>query len=197
MQQEGNGVTPARGTGRPAYVLRRAVRPDGPTDRLTERLWVAVRRMPKVVAAAATGTGLVLLASGRTALGAATLGLGATVYALVAISVTWDRLDDPHGPRAGGHGRAFRAQAAALVTLQGVVLALVVTLAGGDPSPTVKVAGVALVVGVLLGLLQAGLVGIDVTSDGQTAIATFLFNLTLWACAYGLLCLAAELVLGR
>jgi hypothetical protein len=153
--------------------------------------------MPKVVAAAATGTGLVLLASGRTALGAATLGLGATVYALVAISVTWDRLDDPHGPRAGAHGRAFRAQAAALVTLQGVVLALVVTLAGGDPSPTVKVAGVALVVGVLLGLLQAGLVGIDVTSDGQTAIATFLFNLTLWACAYGLLCLAAELVLGR
>jgi hypothetical protein len=116
---------------------------------------------------------------------------------MVAIAVFWDRLDDPRGPRAGTHGAAFRAQAAALVTLQGVVLALVLTLAGDDPSLTVKVAGAALVTGVLLGLLQAGLVAIDVTSDGQIAIATILFNLTLWACAYGLLCLAAELVLGR
>ncbi|MGH9252471.1 MAG: hypothetical protein ACRD0W_23560 [Acidimicrobiales bacterium] len=197
MPQRGYGDSPATGARRPAFVLRRAVRPAGATDQLVDRLWVAVRRLPKVVAAVAAAAGLALIASGHSPLGAATLGLAATVYALLAITVFWDRLDDPHGPSAGGRGAAFRGPAAALVTLQGVVLALVLTLAGDDPSLTVRVAGVALVVGVLLGLLQAGLVAIDATSDGQTAIATILFNLMLWACAYGLLCLAAELVLGR
>ncbi|HEY9409502.1 MAG TPA: hypothetical protein VIP77_07970, partial [Jiangellaceae bacterium] len=106
--------------------------------------------------------------------------------------------DPPVRPHAEvSHAAAFRAQATALVTLQAVVLTLVLTLAGDNASPTVKVAGVALVVGVLLGLVQGGLVALGVAGSGQVAIATLVFNLTMVACGYGLLCLAAELVLER
>lgn len=183
---------------RPA--TRIVTRPPGDdgTDDVASRLWRAMPVLYQAVAVAAALIGVLLLLAGEPALGSATLALALFVSAVLVLSRVWNRLDPPVRPRTEvSHTAAFRAQAAALVTLQAVVLTLVLTLAGDDASPTVKVAAVALVVGVLLGLVQGGLVALGVSGSGQVAIATLVFNLTMWACGYGLLCLAAELVLER
>jgi hypothetical protein len=95
-------------------------------------------------------------------------------------------------------GPAMRTEATSLVTLQGVVLGLVFSFLGDRAvSPAVAVASVALVVGVLLGLLLLGLIAFGINERREAWVAAQLFLLSLSAAAYGLLCIAAATVFER
>lgn len=180
-------------------VMRPVASPGGQATR-RPALPAPLTRMPlrlsQLVIGIATATGAWLLVTGPIALAAATLSLAATVALVVGVSLVWDSFDESRPDLATGkHAEAFQSQAAGLVTLQGVVLTLVLTLADQTTSTTIKAGGVALVIGVLFGLVLAGLVALGISGQGQLLIATLVFNLTVWSCAYGLLCLAAALVL--
>jgi hypothetical protein len=95
-------------------------------------------------------------------------------------------------------GPAIRTEATGLVTLQGVVLGLVFSFIGNRVvTPAVAVASVALVIGVLLGLLLLGLIAFGINDRREAWVAAQLFLLSLSAAAYGLLCIAAATVLER
>ncbi len=159
--------------------------------------WTRLARAHRWVAIGSATAGVLLLLNDEPALGAAALGFAVTVRAYIAVTLAWNRRHvDPPGaatPEPAAVGKTFGDFAAVLVALQGVTLALVLTLGGAAPTSTIRVAGVALVAGVLLGLLlgQAAAGGV---SAGQRLLATVFLTLTVWACAFGLLCLGAALV---
>lgn len=141
--------------------------------------------------------GVAAFRSGVPALGVASLALSLMIVVFVRLSQFFNALPtgiavpDP-GP---SHGGALQAQAAALVTLQGVVLGLVLALGDQQTTVTVKVAGLALVIGVLIGLLLVTMTAMGATGRPRLMLSAMLFQLTVWAGGYGLLCLASSLAL--
>jgi hypothetical protein len=161
-------------------------------------------------AAAVAGFVMVIL-SLDTPLVAATFGLALVIAGFVLASSGWrylankDRQDStgpappkpPTGSAASAPGTqmspAVTAATALAIQVQGVVLGLVFVFTRQD-STTVKVGAVSLGLGVIIGLLLYSLAAIDVSGPRTQAAALFLFNLTLWALAYGLLCIVAAFV---
>jgi hypothetical protein len=88
---------------------------------------------------------------------------------------------------------AMTAATALAIQVQGVVLGLVFAFTRQD-STTVKVGAVSLGLGVVVGLLLYSLAAINISGPRTQAVAVFLFNLTLWTLAYGLLCIVAAFV---
>jgi hypothetical protein len=142
--------------------------------------------------------GLVLLWA-TTALAAATLALGVVLLFFQRFAIAMGGLAaSPSSPDIQLVGTAMRAETAGLVTLQGVVLGLVFSFLGDHAvTPAVGVAAVALVCGVLLGLLLLSLIAFGIQDHRQAHVAAHLFILSLSSAAYGLLCIAAATVFER
>lgn len=151
------------------------------------------------VAGVALAAGVIILLQGETALGVAALGQALLVAVYFALVLVWLAVgEDDGGPDLTAAASAFQKQAAALVTLAGVVLALVIALPGDDsPTLTIKVAGAALVVSALAGLLLAGLVATGVGARAQYFLASIVYSASIWTLSFGLLCLATALVIER
>lgn len=132
-------------------------------------------------------------------LAAATLVLGLVELFFRRFARAWAALSsDPSVSDFDVVGPAMRTETSGLVALQGVVLGLVFSfISGAAVSPTVRVAAVALVVGVLLGLLLLSLIAFGIDDARQGRIAAQVFILSLNAAAYGLLCIGAATVFER
>jgi hypothetical protein len=159
------------------------------------RVVVGVRRaMPY----AAVVAGLLLIPVALP-LAVATVTLGLVELFFRQFSTAWAALaDDPSPPAAAAVGTALRTETTGLVTLQGVVLGLVFSFLGdGVVTPTIRVAAVALALGVLLGLLLLSMVAYGIDNLRQGRVAGQVFILSLNAAAYGLLCIGAATVFER
>jgi hypothetical protein len=162
---------------------------------LPVRVVVDVRRAVPYVA---VGAGLLLLPV-SVALATATVTLGLVELFFRRFAQAWAALArDPSPPDAGVVGSALRTETTGLVTLQGVVLGLVFSFLGnGVVTPTIRVAAVALALGVLLGLLLLSMVAYGIDTQVQGRVAGQVFILSLDAAAYGLLCIGAATVFER
>jgi hypothetical protein len=106
----------------------------------------------------------------------------------------------PGGPPAQGAARrelspAMTSGTNLAITVQGFVLGLVFAfLDTQTASATVKVGVASLATGVIVGVLLYSLAAISVPGPRTRALAVILFNVTLWALCYGLLCLVAAVV---
>jgi len=189
-----------------------------PSARAKSRLIGAI----KTSAGAAAVAGFVMIIVGlETPLVVATFGLAAVITGFLVAARGWtylaakDATGTPRAPEVqappGGFAQtqsvdpavartpgsqmspAMTAATALAIQVQGVVLGLVFAFTRQD-SITVKVGAVSLGLGVIVGLLLYSLAAIDVSGPRTQAIAVFLFNLTLWTLAYGLLCIVAAFV---
>jgi hypothetical protein len=92
----------------------------------------------------------------------------------------------------------FTSLATSLVTLNGVVLALVFSFLGeGEASLTVKLGAGSLALGILFGLTMMLAVSFGASTNERVAIAFNLLLVSAYAAAYGILCIAAAVVLER
>lgn len=81
------------------------------------------------------------------------------------------------------------------ITVQGFVLGLVFAFLDKDTATaTVKVGVASLGTGVIVGVLLYSLAAISVSGPRTRSMTLMLFNVTLWALCYGLLCLIAAVV---
>jgi hypothetical protein len=169
--------------------------PRDPPFPMPLRVLVAARRALPYVAVL---IGL-LLTPVTLALAVATVALGLVELFFRQFAAAWATLSPkPSVPDFDVVGPALRSEATGLVTLQGVVLGLVFSFLGGHAvTATVQVAAVALVVGVLLGLLLLSLIAFGIDNPRQGRIAAQVFILSLNAAAYGLLCIGAATVFER
>ena len=103
-------------------------------------------------------------------------------------------------PVRAGHDETvpnpFNAVATVLVTTPGVVLGLLAVFGTtGTLTTTVKVATAALTTALLLGIILNGLVSMqDIGNPPRSTVIRFMFNLTLWALALGVLGIAMGIV---
>ncbi|GGQ72091.1 hypothetical protein [Kitasatospora griseola] len=137
----------------------------------------------------------------------ATFSLAAIIVLYIASALLWEALSGaqevdlrpaaaiPQTPERTFPLSPAMAQATQLaVTVQGVVLGLVFAFLGSrEATATIKVGAVALVVGVILGLLLYALVVIEVPGNSCAAMAGVLFNWCLWSASYGLTCVVCSL----
>jgi hypothetical protein len=131
------------------------------------------------------------------ALRAATWGLFLVVVLWVGGALLWGAINPP-AANEPDLSELLRNAANVVITVDGVVLGLIYTFSTskGAAIPTVvKVGVLALVVGVVVGLLLYALVAGRITTRPAVAVATGLFSLIAWALAYGLLCIVFALVL--
>jgi hypothetical protein len=131
------------------------------------------------------------------ALRAATWGLFVVVVLWVGGALLWGAINPP-AANEPDLSELLRNAANVVITVDGVVLGLIYTFSAGKGTaiPTVvKVGVLALVAGVVVGLLLYALVAGRITTRPAVAVATGLFSLIAWALAYGLLCIVFALVL--
>lgn len=144
-----------------------------------------------------------MLLTGTWAGAAATLSLAIVVVVFEKVGYAWNHAvpgpDEPEMP--GGDAdktTAFLALASALVTLQGVVITLVFSLLGAnEASFVIDVGAAALVLGLLSGLVTAFMVAPGISSQLQLRMAGHGLRVTVWACSYGLLCVAMAVIVER
>lgn len=147
---------------------------------------------------ALVGGGVLALSRVQTALVVATLALAGVIIVFWLAAVGWGYLAgrDAMGttaptasaPTVPSLSPAMTAATSLAIQVQGVVLGLVFAFSHQD-SVVVKVGVVALAVGIVVGLLLYGLTAFEVTGQRTLSAAVILFDLTLFALAYGLLCL--------
>ena len=131
------------------------------------------------------------------ALVAATWALFIVVILWVGGASVWGAINPP-ALNEPDLSDLLRNAANLVITVDGVVLGLIYTFstAGKAPTPAVvKVGALALVAGVIVGLLLYSLVAGRITTRTSVAVATALFSLIAWTLAYGLLCIVFALVL--
>lgn len=131
------------------------------------------------------------------ALVAATWGLFVVMALWVGGAVLWGAINPP-APEEPDLSELLRNAANVVITVDGVVLGLIYTFSTTREAPiptVVKVGAMALVLGVVVGLLLYSLVAGKITTRAAVAIATGLFSLIAWSLAYGLLCIVFALVL--
>jgi hypothetical protein len=131
------------------------------------------------------------------ALVAATWGLFVVMALWVGGAVLWGAVNLP-ATEEPDLSELLRNAANVVITVDGVVLGLVYTFSTTREAPiptVVKVGALALVLGVVVGLLLYSLVAGKITTRTAVAIATGLFSLIAWSLAYGLLCIVFALVL--
>jgi hypothetical protein len=154
-------------------------------------IWYAISVLGALLAAI-----LIQLSTKETALKSSTWGLAVFMFVWVVGALIWGEIN----PRAAGEpdlSDLLRNAAAVVITVDGVVLGLIYTFTSASNHPatlTGKVGALALVVGLMLGLLLYSLVAGKITTLRSIAVATGLYSLTAWALAYGLLCVAFTLV---
>lgn len=145
--------------------------------------------------------GLLLLLVGEYVAGAATLLLALGVNLYLRLADAYNRTTGtPRGQQdpAASVAANFTSLATSLVTLNGVVLALVFSFLGeGEASLVVKLGAAALALGILLGLTLMLAVSFGVSTRERVDIAFNLLLSTVYGCAYGILCIAAAVVLER
>lgn len=92
-------------------------------------------------------------------------------------------------------GAAFKDGANLVITVEGVVLGLVFAfVAKGAGITLVNVGAASLAVGVLLGILLYSLAAGGIPTNWGAAIASLMLNLSLYALAYGLICIVGGLI---
>ena len=92
-------------------------------------------------------------------------------------------------------GAAFKDGANLVITVEGVVLGLVFAfITKGPSSAVVDVGAGSLAAGVVLGILLYSLAAGGVPNDWGAAIASLMLNVSLYALAYGLICIVAALI---
>ncbi len=93
-------------------------------------------------------------------------------------------------------GAAFKDGANLVITVEGVVLGLVFAfIARGTASSTlVNVGAGALAAGVVLGILLYSLAAGGIPGDWGAALASLMLNVSLYALAYGLICIVGALI---
>lgn len=93
-------------------------------------------------------------------------------------------------------GTAFKDGANLVITVEGVVLGLVFAFAPKVTSSShlVDVGAASLVTGVLLGILLYSLAAGGIPNDWGAAIASLMLNVSLYALAYGLICIVGALI---
>jgi hypothetical protein len=130
------------------------------------------------------------------AITAALVSLAIVMLVHLAIDLVWEQL-----LKSGGMGRSPDIAAAwgpfvgLIVTTAGVVLGLLQAFGTGHLSDPLKVATMSLVATVMLGMFLFGLV-VSAAPKGAPAVVfrAFIFNVTLWALALGLLSISWALV---
>jgi hypothetical protein len=131
------------------------------------------------------------------ALVAATWGLFGVIALWVGGALLWGAIN-PRAAEEPDLSELLRNAANVVITVDGVVLGLVYTFSttrGASVPTVVKVGALALVLGVVVGLLLYSLVAGKITTRTAVMIATGLFSLVSWSLAYGLLCIVFALVL--
>ncbi|MFF0554800.1 hypothetical protein [Streptomyces sp. NPDC004266] len=130
----------------------------------------------------------------------ATFTLSPVIFLYLGANLLWGFLaefgtQNVHGSGGQSSQASIMAEAAKLtVTVQGVALGLVFAFAKNrDVDLTVQVGAVALVAGVILGLLLYTLVVVDLPTVPCQVVASILYNMTLWSASYGLTCIAFSL----
>lgn len=126
---------------------------------------------------------------------ASTWGLFVIVLVWVGGAVVWG-LINPGSMDEPDLANQLLGATNVLIGVDGVVLGLIYAFAGAkSPLPLVlKVATVALMVGLALALLLYALSAGKITTAASRGISTSLFNLSAWALLYGLLCITFALV---
>jgi hypothetical protein len=92
-------------------------------------------------------------------------------------------------------GGPFKDGANLVITVEGVVLGLVFAFIGSNGGNVmVNVGAVSLAAGVVLGILLYSLAAGGIPSDWGAAIASLVLNISLYALAYGLICIVGVLL---
>jgi hypothetical protein len=127
----------------------------------------------------------------------AVLLLGVFAGAHLVIEKLWVGLPSSGSGSSGGSdlSGAFREAAAIYISTPAVVLGLLAVFAEPFRSTTLQVAAVALAVTILLGIVLHGLVVLGTpTDEARLTLLGYLFNLLLWALAFGALAIALAIV---
>jgi len=174
--------------------------------------------------AAAVATELLRVIGAEVSLVVATGMLAVTIGVFWLSAISWERLDKldkaddgsattsqgsetPPGtatePNVSSSTRvshpelspAITAGTSLAITVQGFVLGLVFAFLDKDTaSVTIKVGVASLGTGVIVGVLLYSLAAISVPGPRTRSLTLMLFNVTLWALCYGLLCLVAAVI---